>query len=884
MLLPKLHVWLLVPGMYALSTVSVLHAQQPVVELLVNGTSDAVADDDFVTWAPTFCTARVVSGVANGDTIDVTLSNASSNATGKVLFAEALNPWPANTTATLPNLQLTLPGSGTPVEFVIAGEFGHASQQRDDTAIIAETASGSVVGQESLMVRVRKDARTLTAGERDRLLDAFRTLNMVQGRYQQYVDIHEIGLDEAHSGSGFLPWHRAFVLHLERALQNIDPSVALPYWKYDEPTAQTKPPENLQVYDDRYIGGEPDPSTGLAAFSSINPLNTWAIDGLSGIYRSTVTQDHTSLPQISGFAPIRSDTATFSPTTYTSFALGDGSPQNPFGLEGDPHGYAHGWAGWHPLVPLRGWIALVSISPRDPLFFLLHCNVDRQWAHWQYLRNRFGTGSDDYEPLGNYPPGMGSDERRISDYLDETMWPWNELTGDPGTPADEFDDRPDDAIGGPFPPADPFQLGPPPKPRPKDMIDYLGRRDPNIGHGFCYDDSPFDPATSPPDFGPDLRNNMIAVLLDEGRPDIERLEAGREVRGFTSNQLSESLTLAADNEQDSRLRLVAFQVAQPAIGATHVDDLILLSKDRTAPSELRRRVAERLHFLANFSSAGHEQRGKILDALRKLLDDPDQAVRNSAISTLIGFRDKVTLQRLVGGLRDPSKELQPAHFALRNLANARHADYYDVFAEYFNDKLNLPNRLAATPGLARIPKGHEALRKVVLDPEEPSELRKLAFRSLHANDRDNFPEYAITIAEDPDAPEEMRTFAVAGIRDQVESAQYNDIDTTYDVEALNRSIRKMATEDVAPKIRRQSWQYLQKCDKNYLQYAPGLIERESNDAIKQELRNNLMNQQGSVQKRRVSGVVRNASKPDEKSVDALVKNSSGPAKGWPDSR
>ena len=40
---------------------------------------------------------------------------------------------------------------------------------------------------------------------------------------------------EAHGFSAFYPWHRAYLLDLERELQNIDPSVSLPYWRFDQP-------------------------------------------------------------------------------------------------------------------------------------------------------------------------------------------------------------------------------------------------------------------------------------------------------------------------------------------------------------------------------------------------------------------------------------------------------------------------------------------------------------------------------------------------------------------------------------------------------------------------------------------------------------------------
>ena len=56
------------------------------------------------------------------------------------------------------------------------------------------------------------------------------------GAYQSYRDMHTDDTnDEAHSRDAFLPWHRAYLLDLERELQAIDPSVTVPYWRFDQP-------------------------------------------------------------------------------------------------------------------------------------------------------------------------------------------------------------------------------------------------------------------------------------------------------------------------------------------------------------------------------------------------------------------------------------------------------------------------------------------------------------------------------------------------------------------------------------------------------------------------------------------------------------------------
>jgi tyrosinase len=55
------------------------------------------------------------------------------------------------------------------------------------------------------MVRVRKDAQTLTFAERNRFLSALARLSE-RGTYQNYRDMHlDNTSDEAHGLDGFLP-------------------------------------------------------------------------------------------------------------------------------------------------------------------------------------------------------------------------------------------------------------------------------------------------------------------------------------------------------------------------------------------------------------------------------------------------------------------------------------------------------------------------------------------------------------------------------------------------------------------------------------------------------------------------------------------------------
>jgi tyrosinase len=416
-------------------------------EITIDGADGAGAI--YITWAPLHSTISLVEASGGADPVDVVLRNQNpSSEGGQIVFRDVMPGAEQDT------LQLRLPTDGTPIDFFIAGKFGHPSVEDKDAVIeVVEANTGAVLSTMSLMVRIRKNADALTTGERDRFLSAFAILNNQGiGRFRDFRDMHRDDTSlEAHGRAGFLPWHRAYLLDLEGELQLIDPSVTLPYWKFDEPAPN--------LFTRAFIG---DPNRlGRVRFVPGNPLEFWATDGVvAGIERSPFFDTDTSP------AFVISEEAT----------LLLGGPQNLYAefrdMEGDPHGFAH--------TSFGGSISQIDTAAKDPLFFLLHVNVDRLWAKWQWLNRRFDTADPATYPFLGSAGGPGA--TRVGHNLLDTMWPWNQVTGS-GSP----NDRPNTAPGGNFP-TSPSGNAPDLTPTVGDMIDYQGVFDVGNRLGFDYDD------------------------------------------------------------------------------------------------------------------------------------------------------------------------------------------------------------------------------------------------------------------------------------------------------------------------------------------------------------------------------------------------------------
>jgi tyrosinase len=410
----------------------------------------------YLAWAPVRATIKLVEP-DTPDPVDVELANDDPAQGGQLVFGTARDQ-PLSST-----LSLTLPADGSEVEFFVAGEFPKPSSEDGDAVVKASGGPATqVLGTKPVMVRVRKDANGLTAAERDRFTTALAKLNdQGAGVFKDYRAMHKerAALDQAHGAAGFLCWHRAYLLDLERELQKIDASVTLPYWRFD------KPAPNLLTAD---FLGESDPSLlAPVTFSATNLLRFWVTDGQPGIRRRPLFDVQTQSAFVSG------DAMTLLLGGQRPNAFFDLGPNGTAfrGMEGNPHGRAH--------TSFEGLIHDPPTAPKDPLFFLLHCNVDRIWGQWQWFNDRFdGTKANTY-----FFRGIASDPGAalIGHNLRDTLWPWDDDRNPP---------RPANAPRTPFPDG-PSAQGPGATPTIENMIDYQGFLDEAAYLGYGYDDVPF---------------------------------------------------------------------------------------------------------------------------------------------------------------------------------------------------------------------------------------------------------------------------------------------------------------------------------------------------------------------------------------------------------
>lgn len=228
----------------------------------------------------------------------------------------------------------------------------------------------------------RKNLTRLTLTERQAYINALLQLK-ANGDYDKYVTMHQGALPHGHGGPAFFPWHREYLRRFEQELQAIDPSVNLPYWDWTVANLNSAGTESL-IWRDDFMGGPGDPAQNFALTTGPfagwnlrrNAFNIFQFPGGGGLISSSMgALDYTTFRQIEG-----------------------------------PHGGTHGWVG--------GNVGNAAIAPQDPVFWLIHCNVDRLWAEWT-VNHQGQAGWLQYQPTSGGPLGHN---------LNDTMWPWNGTT------------------------------------------------------------------------------------------------------------------------------------------------------------------------------------------------------------------------------------------------------------------------------------------------------------------------------------------------------------------------------------------------------------------------------------------------------------------------
>lgn len=265
---------------------------------------------------------------------------------------------------------------------------------------------------------IRKNQALLTPAEKDSLVRALLVLKNerpsqmgLPGRYDDYVQMHVLSMQTdgkgwAHGGPAFLPWHRAFLRRLELELQEIDASIALPYWDW---TLDQIPGVSGSPFTPDFMGSNGQPGDlkvmdGPFAFENGNWTLHVRVNDPVFLTRNFAAVTRT-LPTPANVASALAETPYDAAPWMSRSQPGFRDRLEGFHGPGSLHNRVHAWIG--------GIMNNTSTSPSDPIFFLHHANVDRLWAQWQ-----FSHSDEPYVPSNAEPVSL------LGHRLSDPMLPW----------------------------------------------------------------------------------------------------------------------------------------------------------------------------------------------------------------------------------------------------------------------------------------------------------------------------------------------------------------------------------------------------------------------------------------------------------------------------
>jgi hypothetical protein len=186
--------------------------------------------------------------------------------------------------------------------------------------------------------RPRVDHRTLDDNERKRFNEALQEV-YADGSYSTLAAVHEDMSHRMHTimgggyigGQRFLPWHRIYLVKMENLLRSKRWGVTIPYWNYSVDRARPD-----------WVWQPPTVTRNAPGNGATLPSQATVDNLIYDMGRFTVGR------------------------SYDDFTNG---------VEFDAHNDVHNWC--------NGTITAPMTATRDPIFWLLHANVDRIWDLWQ---------------------------------------------------------------------------------------------------------------------------------------------------------------------------------------------------------------------------------------------------------------------------------------------------------------------------------------------------------------------------------------------------------------------------------------------------------------------------------------------------------------------
>ena len=281
----------------------------------------------------------------------------------------------------------------------------------------------------------------------------------------------------------------------------------------------------------------------------------------------------------------------------------------------------------------------------------------------------------------------------------------------------------------------------------------------------------------------------------------------RKARAAAPKSPGALFSVATDASKNAKQRVAA--LAQIPLSVCEKDEnlqaMLKILRDQNEPIEVRLAALQSLQ-AASFSVVSFEScRSDYIAALRDVCDDPNYEMRQRVLGILSREKDGYAQQKLIEGLRYPSKALLPPEKALQLLGYDVHGEAYAVARDIVNNPPNPTAKREALRLLAADASAAPIFEKVLRDKDEYSENRQISAAALQAVDPGKLRQNAREILLDPKEYKEIQAASLTAL------TQFGD-KAIGDDHALMKRVSNMSGK-AAPMVKQSARRFLTKYGK-----------------------------------------------------------------------
>ncbi|KAK9077428.1 hypothetical protein SSX86_005765 [Deinandra increscens subsp. villosa] len=215
------------------------------------------------------------------------------------------------------------------------------------------------------------------------------------GAYNQEMNGRPDLTLQVHGSSLFFPFHRWYLYFYERILGKLinDPTFALPYWNWDNPTGMMLP----AMFEQPGTNGDPRKNPLFDPYRNVGHLPPAIID----LQYAAKERGFNCVDQISTNLSSMYGQMVTSATNTDAFFGTDPNPEidsKAGTIESGCHTAVHIWVG-NPRMPNSEDLGNFYSAGYDPVFYAHHSNVDRMWKIWKDLNPRRNKDPTSYDWL-----------------------------------------------------------------------------------------------------------------------------------------------------------------------------------------------------------------------------------------------------------------------------------------------------------------------------------------------------------------------------------------------------------------------------------------------------------------------------------------------------